>query len=161
VESFSIRVAKDDQVFSASHFITLGDEECERLHGHDYRVTAEVRGNLDASCCVVDFILLRSLLREIIADLDHCVLLPIEYSRICIDSGPKEVEVTCDDLRWVFPQRDCKLLPLANTTTERLAEYIARRLLANLSEQSGARVDSLKVEIEECYGVSAAYRLTP
>ena len=37
---FHIRVAGDEMVFDAAHFITTA-EGCERLHGHSYRVAAE------------------------------------------------------------------------------------------------------------------------
>ena len=45
-ESFSVRIAKAEHVFSAAHFITFGGQ-CERLHGHNYHVAAEIVGPLD------------------------------------------------------------------------------------------------------------------
>ena len=52
---FRVRIANDDLVFSAAHFITWGSTACERLHGHSYRVAAEVAGPLDRHQCVADF----------------------------------------------------------------------------------------------------------
>jgi hypothetical protein len=46
-ERYHVRVAKDTLVFSAAHFITFAGNVCERLHGHNYRVAAEVAGPLD------------------------------------------------------------------------------------------------------------------
>ena len=56
---FHVRIANDDLVFSAAHFITWGPAACERLHGHSYRVAAEVSGPLDEHQCVVDFLAVR------------------------------------------------------------------------------------------------------
>ena len=42
MSDFHVRIADDDLVFSAAHFITLEGGACERLHGHTYRVAAEV-----------------------------------------------------------------------------------------------------------------------
>ena len=42
VAVFHVRVAGDELVFSAGHFITLQSGSCERLHGHSYRVAAEI-----------------------------------------------------------------------------------------------------------------------
>ena len=42
-ESFRVRIAKAEHVFSAAHFITIGGM-CERLHGHNYHVVAEFAG---------------------------------------------------------------------------------------------------------------------
>ena len=41
-ESYRVRIAKAEHVFSAAHFITY-EGHCERLHGHNYRVAAEDR----------------------------------------------------------------------------------------------------------------------
>ena len=64
--NFHVRVAKEQLTFSAAHFITLKDGSlCERLHGHNYRVAAEIVGPLDNSQCVIDFIAVRDMLAEL------------------------------------------------------------------------------------------------
>ena len=55
-ERYSVRLSKDYLVFSAGHFITYAGDVCERLHGHNYQVVAEVHGPLDENQYVVDFI---------------------------------------------------------------------------------------------------------
>ena len=40
--NYAVRITKDYLVFSAGHFITYNGDVCERLHGHNYRVAAEV-----------------------------------------------------------------------------------------------------------------------
>ena len=60
MEHYHVRIAKDYLVFSAAHFITYDGDVCERLHGHNYRVAAEVAGPLDENHYVVDFIALRT-----------------------------------------------------------------------------------------------------
>ena len=67
-ETYKVRVEKDYLVFSAGHFITNDGDICERLHGHNYRVAAEVFGQLDENFYVVDFILLRDALQAIVAE---------------------------------------------------------------------------------------------
>jgi len=156
---YYVRVASDDLVFSAAHFITLGPGQCERLHGHNYRVAAEVHGPLNESCCVVDFAALREILRAILAELDHRVLLPTGHPAIHVDDRREEIEVRFAERRWVFPRGDCLLLPIANTTAELLAGYIGRRLLDQLASQLGWRPDRLRIEVEECFGQSAACAL--
>ncbi|HKD37099.1 MAG TPA: 6-pyruvoyl tetrahydrobiopterin synthase, partial [Pirellulales bacterium] len=63
------------------------------------------------------------------------------------------------DRRWEFPRGDCKLLPVANTTTELLARYIGRRLLDDLSARLGTRPEVVRIELDECYGQSAVCEL--
>ncbi len=151
-ERFHVRVTKDYLVFSAAHFITFNGNVCERLHGHNYRVTAEVEGPLDENQYVVDFIALRDALREIVAELDHHVLLPTEHPQIKVTASERSVEARFEDRRWEFPREDCVLLPLAQTTAELLAQYIGGRLRNALAARTATRADRLRVEVDECEG---------
>jgi 6-pyruvoyltetrahydropterin/6-carboxytetrahydropterin synthase len=156
---FHVRISNDDLVFSAGHFITLEDGNCERLHGHTYRVTAQVSGPLDQQQCVVDFVVLRDSVKAIVAELDHRMLLPTEHPTIGVTVQAGEVEVTFALRRWVFPLDDCLLLPLANTTTEMLAQYVAVRLMAALSSGSSNMPAHMRVEICEGSGAAAICEL--
>jgi len=138
MEQYHVRISKDDLVFSAAHFITLDRNVCERLHGHDYRVAAEVHGPLDENHYVVDFIALGDVLRAILDELDHRVL---------------------EDRRWVFPRSDCLLLPIPSTTAELLARYIGRRLLDALEARFGTRPARVRIEVHESRGLSAVCEL--
>jgi 6-pyruvoyltetrahydropterin/6-carboxytetrahydropterin synthase len=157
--SFHIRVANDDLVFSAGHFITLEGGRCERLHGHTYRVAVEVYGPLDENQCVVDFLVVRNALKSIISGLDHRMLLPTEHPTIRVSPRGSEIEVTCGDRRWVFPAHDCLLLPVANTTTELLARYVGERLLADLTGCGVGAPGHVWVEIGEGSGAAAVCEL--
>ena len=151
-ESYHVRIEKDYLVFSAGHFITFDGDVCERLHGHNYRVAAEIHGPLDENHYVVDFIALRDTLKAIVDELDHHMLLPTEHPLIQIAADDQSVEVTFRDRRWVFPRGDCVLLPVANTTTELLARYIGLRLLDDLQERTGQVPDQVKVAVDENFG---------
>ena len=157
--SFHIRIANDGLIFSAGHFITMGGGTCERLHGHTYRVAAEVQGPLDENQCVVDFLAVHSALKAIVAELDHRMLLPTRHPTLRVLSQAGEIEVTWADRRWVFPQDDCLLLPIANTTTELLAQHVGERLLAALVAMGGGTPGMVRVEIGEGDGASAVCEL--
>jgi len=158
-ENYHVRVTKDYLVFSSAHFITFDGDVCERLHGHNYRVAAEIYGGLDENHYVVDFIMLRDAMKAICDELDHHMLLPTQHPKIKVVAGEREVTVTFQDRRWVFPRLDCVLLPIPNTTTELLARLIGRRLLADLEEQTGARPTLIKIEVDDCFGQSAMCEL--
>lgn len=159
MQHFHVRISKDELTFSAAHFIALQGATCERLHGHNYLVAAEVHGPLNENHYVVDFIALRDTLRAILDELDHRVLLPTEHPLIRVQPGPEEVEVTFARRRWVFPRGDCLLLPIANTTTELLARHVGQRLLDELESRSGTRPARVRIEVEESYGLSAVCEL--
>ena len=150
--NFHVRLAKDAFVFSAAHFITLENNLCERLHGHNYEVAVEVFGPLNENQYVIDFIAMRDTLAGIIALLDHRMLLPTQHPHIRVQADDKSVEVSFQERRWVFPRSDCVLLPVSNTTSEKLAEHIGRRLLDELQRRHDVRPPRLRVEVDECFG---------
>jgi 6-pyruvoyltetrahydropterin/6-carboxytetrahydropterin synthase len=149
---YRVRLTKDYLVFSAAHFITFDGNVCERLHGHNYQVEIEIGGPLDDNHYVIDFIFLRDAARAIVAELDHRMLLPTEHTVIRVQSDDHEVLVTFADRRWIFPRQDCLLLPVANTTTELLAKYIAERLLRTLEAVRNYQPRYLRVAVDENNG---------
>lgn len=151
-EHYRVRVTKDHLVFSAAHFITFNGNVCERLHGHNWRVASEVAGTLDENFYVFDFIALRDALQALVNELDHRMLLPTLHQSIHVNAGDREVEVTFADRRWIFPREDCILLPVENTTAERLAWWLAGRLRERIAATGAKNLEMVRVEVEENFG---------
>ena len=151
-ETFRVQLEKDTLVFSAAHFITFNGNVCESLHGHNYRVKCEVVGPLDENGYVVDFIALRDALTEIIGSLDHHVVLPAEHAMIKVVDDGKEVLVTFESKRWIFPSEDCVILPIANTTAELMARYVAVELKSKTKSKFGDQISRLIVSVDENRG---------
>ncbi len=151
-DHYRVRVTKDDLVFSAAHFITFNGNVCERLHGHSWRVAVEAEGALDENFYVIDFIALRDATQKIVSRLDHRMLLPTEHKAISVWTSEREIEVTFEDRRWIFPHDDCVLLPIENTTAERLAWWIASSLREELPPGALRQVTVLEVQVEENFG---------
>lgn len=158
---FSVSVSKDYLVFSSAHFITYTGHRCEGLHGHNYRARATVEGELnEESWFVFDFVELKRIMRQLCDEIDHLVLLPLESSRIQVELEGESVKVAVDgDLRYLFPKRDCALLPVPNTTVEMLAKLLAGRLRAVLEDRGEKSLTVIEMEVEENFGQSAVYRL--
>src|SRR3954452_8493608 len=155
-ERFKVRVTKDHLVFCSGHFISYEGDRCERLHGHNYRTTVEIEGELDPrSFYVFDFIGLKERTKAITDELDHRMMLPTRNPVILLEERPGSVRVTYKDREWVFPRGDCVLLPIENTTAELLARYIAGRLWESLRTNENFTPEVLRVEVEEAPGQSA------
>ncbi len=152
---YKVRVTKDYLVFSSGHFITYAGGLCEPVHGHNYRVAVEVEGDLDGNAYVFDFITLKDLTLEIVAELDHRMLLPTGSDLIRIEDDGPNWRARYKERWWSFPKDECALLPVPNTTAELVANYIATRLLADIAAQGGPAPRVLRVELEENFGQSA------
>jgi 6-pyruvoyltetrahydropterin/6-carboxytetrahydropterin synthase len=159
--TYKVRVTKDQLVFCSGHFISYEGDKCERLHGHNYRTTVEVEGDLDANAYVFDFIALKHRTKAITDELDHRMMLPTRNPHIRVEERPRSVHVRYRDREWLFPRDDCVLLPVENTTAELLARYIAERLADELLRQHEYRPRVLRVEVEESIGQSATCELRP
>ena len=170
-ERFTVRLRKAVHVFCAGHFITLTDDLCEAVHGHNWLVGADVEGRPDAHGMVVDFIKLRDELSAITARLDHRMLLPTQNRLLDVSTapgpdgngcpGPAEVTVRFQNRRWVFPADECVLLPIENTTAEWLARWIGHELLATFESAGSPIKGCLRIEVDECLGQSAVWEVTP
>ena len=58
--------------FAAAHRLELHKGKCEALHGHNFKVEVLFEGEQIArDGMLVDFAILKSFLRTIVADLDH------------------------------------------------------------------------------------------
>jgi 6-pyruvoyltetrahydropterin/6-carboxytetrahydropterin synthase len=156
---YFVRIAGDKLIYSAAHFIVLPGGVCEPLHGHNYRAAVDLGGPLDETDCVIDFAAVLRAMKSILAEIDHAVLLPARSGQIQVAAGEKEVEVRFGERRWVFPRRECRLLPIASTTVELMANYLAERLLELLSEQGMPRPAWLRIELEESPGCSAVCQI--
>ena len=156
---FRIEVDKEDMGFDAAHFISYGGK-CERLHGHNYRVSAALEGPLTADRYVFDFVELKAVLRSICKRLDHYFLLPEKSPVLRIRRQEREWEIRFEERRYVLPEQDVVPLPLDNITAERLAEWLAGELREALRALPGAAaLTALEVGVEEAPGQAAFYRL--
>jgi 6-pyruvoyltetrahydropterin/6-carboxytetrahydropterin synthase len=154
---FRVTITKEDLVFAAAHFITFAGHRCEKLHGHNYRASIVIEGDLEKdSWFVVDFSAVKKLMRSLTAELDHRVLLPRDNPQLALREENGSVRVAfAGQPRYVFPVGDCVILPIPNTTVEMLAQYLAGRVRAELGV---AHLKSVEVEVEENFGQSASYR---
>jgi len=157
MEEYKVIVEKDYLVFAAGHFITYTGI-CEALHGHNYRARVEVEGELDEDSYVWDFVSLKRLMRRLVDELDHRMLLPLHNPQIRLQEDADSIQVVYKERRYVFPRSDVVLLPVPNTTAEMLARYLAGRVKLELQQAGAARLTAVVVEIEESFGQSAWYR---
>ena len=73
---FEVRVEAD---FAAAHFLKDYNCKCENLHGHNYKVFAHVKGTeLNEGGMLLDFSLLKKVLKSVCKELDHTNLNDME-----------------------------------------------------------------------------------
>jgi 6-pyruvoyltetrahydropterin/6-carboxytetrahydropterin synthase len=158
--SYRVSVTKDYLVFSSAHFITFAGHRCEGLHGHNYRVCVTIEGGLDNEAWFVfDFVELKRIMKRLCDEIDHLVLLPLQSDRVKVHEEGESVRVDVDGKpRYLFPRKDCSLLPIPNTTVEMLAQLLTSRLKSTLGSEATRRLTAIEMEVEENFGQTAVYR---
>lgn len=156
-ERFEVFVGKEYLKFNAAHFIAYRGFR-ERLHGHNYRVTVRIEGELGPDGYVLDFGLVKSATKRVCEALDERTLLPAQSDCLRITESDDSVEAVYEDgSRFVFPRGDVILLPIVHTSAEELARYVAGRIRSEL-EAAGARPwRRLEVSVAETPGQYATY----
>jgi len=151
----SLRLAKEDFAFAAAHFTLFGDHSAERLHGHNYRVRAELLGpELDSDGLLVAVAPVKTRIRAICAALDERILIPEKSLRLALRREVGSLEVRLGERVYRFPADEVVLLPLSNITIEELARHVWELLAPSLAR---TRVRRLRIEVEESAGQSAAW----
>jgi 6-pyruvoyltetrahydropterin/6-carboxytetrahydropterin synthase len=154
---FRVFVSKDYLKFNAAHFIAYPGFR-EALHGHNYRVSVEVAGELGPQGYVLDFGIVKAVARRVCKRLDEKTLLPAESDCLKIETRGRQVTVRFEDDEFSFPAQDVLLLPIVHTSAEELARYLAGEIRRELASDGVTDDFSIEVGVAETPGQVAFFR---
>ena len=148
--TWKIVIASGNLSFSAAHFITLNGTY-EPLHGHNYGLSAELVGDeLTRDSYVLDFSVVKTLLRGYIAEVNHRFLLPLHNPFMRVARAGDEWEIRLPDgARFVLPAASVVPLAIDNATAERLAELFAGKLRDDLRARGATNVRAITLGVAE------------
>lgn len=142
-EYTSLYIDKESHKFSAAHFTIFSATERERLHGHNYSVSARIVAPMGDNGFSADYNVYKNRLKSLCDAID-------EYMILAGDSPHQQIEEQGDSYRVRFAgetmhflRKDTLVLPIRNATVEEFSRY----LLALLVQESAG--DDLR-EIELC-----------
>jgi 6-pyruvoyltetrahydropterin/6-carboxytetrahydropterin synthase len=122
---FEVYVSKADFKFNCAHFIIYNGFR-ERLHGHNYQVSAKVVGDgkLGEDGYLIDFGDIKKAMRSLCAALNEYFICPVNSPNLKIESIGELLCLQCDDgSSFSFPKSDCAMLPLYHSSAEELSHY--------------------------------------
>ncbi|WP_101758089.1 6-carboxytetrahydropterin synthase [Oceanicoccus sp. KOV_DT_Chl] len=138
----TIEISKQYLSFAAAHFTIFSATDRERLHGHNYRLSATFQAPVGPNGMTFDYNVFKNKLKDICIGLDEYLLLPAQSPYLNITAVDNNFVVKFGDEVMTFLQSDTLLLPILNTTVEEYSDYIL-----------GVLRDSSAVEIDQ-YGIS-------
>ncbi len=105
--------------FDAAHYTKGINSKCMNLHGHTFRVDVVVYGEIDPETgMVIDFGILKKIVKEVIEEYDHTVIVPRKDLDHITIKGPFNVSI--------------KIIDYPEATTEYIAIDIAKKLYEKL-----------------------------
>jgi 6-pyruvoyltetrahydropterin/6-carboxytetrahydropterin synthase len=154
-------VAREQYKFSVAHMTVFPDGSKERLHGHNYQVSAVLELTDISFAHMIAFAPIKDALAAICLDFRERTLLAQKnpFFELIRDDGD-EIELRLCGKRYVLPREDVLLLPIDNIAVEPLAAHVADLLLARLAGllPEGV-VSALEVTVHEGPGQGASCHL--
>lgn len=168
--AFEVYVSKDTFKFNAAHFVAYKGFR-ERLHGHNYKVAVRLLGSrkIGPDGYVLDFGCVKAVTKKICKDLNEHFLCPMRSDVMdivvkdgdsCLNGGT--ITLTCEDGSvFVFPKKDCAMLPIVHATTEELAIYLWGKILGALNSDYLVKrgMHTMEVTVAEAIGQEAVFRM--
>jgi GTP cyclohydrolase I len=181
----TISLGKEDMKFSAGHFTVFGGANRERLHGHNFSVSAEVSFAPKSASdgLMVDYGVLKRQLRQLCAAWDEALLLPARNPHLRVEHGSSSTNASGEVVRVVFgeraasrpagsamlagdeafelPLQDVIVLPVTNVTGEELSRLLLEQFLkVCAADLNAAGATDVEVTVSSGLGQGVTTRRT-
>ena len=158
-ESVIIRLAKENMKFSAAHFTIFNATERERLHGHNFRVEADIEARMLGNGMCFDYGIYKDRIVALCRELNEWTILPTRSPHLRIEEAGEHVHAHFDGQCIPFLRGDVLLLPIENATLEEFAQWFLQRLGEDREALSAHGIASIEVRVFSGPGQSAGRRM--
>ncbi len=149
----TLHINKQAHKFSAAHFTIFSATDRERLHGHNYGISARIVAVMGENGFSADYNVYKRCLQKLCDAHDEYMLLPARSPWLEVVKQEDEYHATFNDKILRFPCDETLLLPVVNVTVEALAHYFLERVLA---EKLMGDIVELEVFVTSGYGQSSS-----
>ena len=132
----TLYIDKESHKFSAAHYTIFSATERERLHGHNYSVSAMIAAPMGDNGFAADYNVYKNRIKTLCDELDEYMILPEHSPHQAIEEYGDNYRVRFNGEEMLFLKSDTLVLPIRNATVEEFSHL----LLARLLELSGSDV---------------------
>ncbi len=125
----TLYIDKESHKFSVAHYTIFSARERERLHGHNYSVSARIVAPIGDNGFAADYSVYKLRLKTLCDSLDEYMVLAGESPFQKIEADGACYRVTFADDEMLFLQSDTLILPIRNATVEEFSHYLLEGLL--------------------------------
>jgi 6-pyruvoyltetrahydropterin/6-carboxytetrahydropterin synthase len=135
-ELTTLYINKERHKFSVAHYTIFSATDRERLHGHNYSVSARIVAPMGNNGFAADYKVYKRRLDTLCEALDEYTLLAGESPHQRIIEQGDYYRVSFAGVDMLFLRSDTQVLPIRNATVEEFSRYLLQRLVT-LSEGDG------------------------
>jgi 6-pyruvoyltetrahydropterin/6-carboxytetrahydropterin synthase len=125
----TLYIDKESHKFSAAHYTIFSATDRERLHGHNYSVSARIVAPMGNNGFSADYNVYKSRLNKLCETLDEYLLLAGDSPYQTIEESGACYRVNYGAEEMLFLQSDTLVLPIRNATVEEFSYYLLQQLL--------------------------------
>ena len=125
----TLYIDKEAHKFSAAHYTIFSATERERLHGHNFSVSAMIAAPMGENGFAADYNVYKRRIKALCDELDEYLLLPANSPHQRVEEDGESYRVVFNNEEMRFLRSETLVLPILNTTVEEFAHYLLRRLL--------------------------------
>ena len=125
----TLYIDKESHKFSVAHFTIFSATERERLHGHNYSVSAKIVAPMGDNGFSADYNVYKNRIATLCESLDEYMLLAADspYQQVKEHGDSYQVQFAGEQMQ--FLKSDTLVLAVTNVTVEELSHYLLKRLL--------------------------------
>ena len=126
----TLYIDKESHKFSAAHYTIFSATERERLHGHNYSVSAKIVAPMGDNGFAADYNVYKERIKRFCDELDEYLILPGQSPYQTLEDAGDVYRVVFADEVMHFLKSDTRVLPIANATVEEFSRYLLARVVA-------------------------------
>lgn len=126
----TLYIDKESHKFSAAHYTIFSATERERLHGHNYSVSARIVAPMGDNGFAADYNVYKKRIKHLCDELDEYLILPQDSPYQSVQDAGHYYRVQFADDVMQFLKSDTRVLPIVNATVEEFSRYLLARLVA-------------------------------
>ncbi len=137
----TLHIDKQAHKFSAAHYTIFSATERERLHGHNYFVTARIVARMGENGFSADYNVYKRRIQVICDRYDEYMLLPESSPYQTIERVNDEIYAHFNGRVLKFLADETWVLPITNVTVEELSHLLLNELIASADDPDLVEVE--------------------
>lgn len=152
----TIEIFGEQLSFSAGHFTIFSPTERERLHGHNYNISASIKAEVQEHGVAFNYEIYKEKIVALCQEINIYFLLPGESTLLKIEEKGKFYCVYFNGEEIPLLKSDTLILPIRNISLEEMSRWFLERLLEDKHSLKDYLIHEITLRVSSGHGRSAS-----